>query len=580
MRDDEPRRGGSIRRRLLGAFAAVAVPPVLLLAALVLILLSRTFERTASARLRDGIASVEGRLARMEDVARTRVAAVAREDLPKSADVDLPGLAIEAGERRDLPMLEIVGADGTILSSLHWPVGFGLREQDRTFAGAPRFRVEKVSEGYGAADRLALVAETPGSLQGQPVIVRGGSLVDGTLLDELSELMGAEVAIRDNGGARWIAREKSPLAGWTGGPQAKGPSGSTDAAGEIALGGESYHWRARALAPELLLVVAVPRSAIVEVMGGVGRSTLIAAFVAMLGALVAATLVSARLAAPVRALAGGARRVAAGDLAARVDTRAPGEIGELAATFNRMTEELATSRERVLQAERVAAWREMARRLAHELKNPIFPIQLSIETLRRVAEDDSSGRKLADLFRDSSLTILDELRALRKIIDEFSQFARMPAPQPAPLSLNEVVEQALRLYAPRAGTVEIRRELATDLPLLQGDRDLLARALGNLVSNALDALDGAGTLTLRTARQPDGVRIDVEDTGPGLSEEQRTRLFTPYYTTKRGGTGLGLAIVQGIVSDHGGRIEVTSAPGAGTAFTLFLPGDNPREART
>jgi signal transduction histidine kinase len=567
---DAPRRGGSIRRRLLGAFAAVALPPVLLLAALVLVLLSRTSERTASARLRDGMASVEGRLARMEGVARTRVAAVAREDLPRSAAVDLPSLAIEAGERRDLPMLEIVSADGTILSSLHWPVGFGLGEQDRTFPGAPRFRVEKVSEGYGATDRLALVAETSGSLQGKPVVVRGGSFVDGALLDELSELMGAEVAIRDQAGARWIAREKSPLASWTGGP-AKGPSASADAAGEIALGGESYHWRARGLAPELLLVVAIPRSAIVEVMGGVGRSTLIAALMAMLGALVAAMLVSARLAAPVRALAGGARRVAAGDLAARVDTRAPGEIGELATTFNLMTEELATSRERVLQAERVAAWREMARRLAHELKNPIFPIQLSIETLRRVAEDDSSGRKLADLFRDSSLTILDELRALRKIIDEFSQFARMPAPQPAPVSLNDVVEQALRLYAPGAGAVDIRRDLAADLPLVQGDRDLLARALGNLVSNAFDALGGAGTLTLRTARQPDGVRIDVEDSGPGLSEEQRTRLFTPYYTTKRGGTGLGLAIVQGIVSDHGGRIEVTSAPGAGTAFTLFLP---------
>ena len=133
------------------------------------------------------------------------------------------------------------------------------------------------------------------------------------------------------------------------------------------------------------------------------------------------------------------------------------------------------------------------------------------------------------------------------------------------------MEQALRLYAPRAGGVEVRTELAGDLPPVTGDRDLLARALGNLVSNALDALGGAGRLTLRTARHGDGVRIDVEDTGPGLSDEQRTRLFTPYYTTKRGGTGLGLAIVQGIVSDHGGRVEVASAPGQGTAFTLFLP---------
>jgi nitrogen fixation/metabolism regulation signal transduction histidine kinase len=291
-------------------------------------------------------------------------------------------------------------------------------------------------------------------------------------------------------------------------------------------------------------VVAIPRSSIVEVMGGVGRSTLIAAIVALAGALLAASLLSARIAAPVQA------------------------------GFERMTGELEASRERVLQAERVAAWREMARRLAHELKNPLFPIQLSIETLRRVAEDDTSGRRLAESFRESSLTILDELRALRKIIDEFSQFARMPAPQPAPLHVNEIVEQALRLYAPRAGAVELRTELADDLPPVTGDRDLLARALGNLVSNALDALGGAGRLTLRTARHADGVRIDVEDSGPGLSDDQRTRLFTPYYTTKRGGTGLGLAIVQGIVSDHGGRVEVTSAPGQGTAFTLFLPGDN------
>jgi two-component system, NtrC family, nitrogen regulation sensor histidine kinase NtrY len=120
----------------------------------------------------------------------------------------------------------------------------------------------------------------------------------------------------------------------------------------------------------------------------------------------------------------------------------------------------------------------------------------------------------------------------------------------------------------------VSTDLAGDLPLVEGDRDLLARALGNLLSNALDALDGTGKLTLRTARHGGGVRIDVEDTGPGLSDEQRTRLFTPYYTTKRGGTGLGLAIVQGIVSDHGGRVEVASAPGQGTAFTLFLPGDN------
>ena len=528
-------QGGSIRRRLLAAFAVVAVPPVLVLAGLVLVLLSRNFERTAAARLQDGIEAVEGRLARMEAVAAAKVAAVAKEDLPVAGDADLSGLSAEAGERRDLEVLEVVAADGTVVSSLHWPVGFGLPEQDRTFDGSTRFRMEKVSEGYGDTERLAVVAQAPGTLRGRPVTVRGGFFVDGALLDELSRLMGAVVAVRDEEGRRWIAAPGSPLAGW-----AAPPPGEDH--GEALLGGESYRWRARPLARGLALVVAIPRSAIVEVMGGVGRSTLVAAIVALIGAMLAASLLAGRIAAPVRA------------------------------RFERLAAELDASRERVLQAERVAAWREMARRLAHELKNPIFPIQLSIETLRRVAAEDSTGRGLAEMFRESSQTILEELRALRKIIDEFSQFARMPAPQPAPLHVNEVVEQALRLYAPRGGGVEMRTELADDLPLVAGDRDLLARALGNLVSNALDALDGSGSLTLRTARHGGGVRIDVEDTGPGLSDEQRTRLFTPYYTTKRGGTGLGLAIVQGIVSDHGGRVEVASAPGRGTAFTLFLPG--------
>lgn len=521
------RDSGSMRRRLLIAFAAVAVPPVLLLAALVLVLLSRSFERTATARLGDGLDAVVGRLSRIEAEARARVAAVAREDLPPGVEADLPGLATEAGERRDLDMLEVVASDGTILSSLHWPVAYGLRDQDRTFDGAPHFRVEKIGAGYGASERLALVAEAPGTLAGREVVVRGGAFVDGALLRELSQLMGTEVGIWDGGGGRWIAGERSPLSEW-----ASPPDGME--AGEALLAGESYRWRGRALAKDLILVVAVPRAAIVEVMGGVGRSTLVAAIAALAGAMVAATLLSRRIAAPV-------------------------------------AEELRESRDRLIQAERVAAWREMARRLAHELKNPIFPIQLSIETLRRVADEDPGGRRLAEAFRESSETILDELRALRKIIDEFSQFARMPAPQPAPVAVNEVVEQAVRLYAPRSAGVEVRTELAPGLPPVTADRDLLGRAIGNLMGNALDALAGAGTLTVRTARQPDGVRIDVVDTGPGLSEEQRTRLFTPYYTTKRGGTGLGLAIVQGIVSDHGGRIEVESAPGAGTAFTLFLP---------
>jgi nitrogen fixation/metabolism regulation signal transduction histidine kinase len=241
-----------------------------------------------------------------------------------------------------------------------------------------------------------------------------------------------------------------------------------------------------------------------------------------------------------------------------------------------MSADLDASHARLVQAERVAAWREMARRLAHELKNPLFPIQLSIETLRRAAESEAGAqtgppRGFTRLFLDSSDTILDELRALRKIVEEFSEFARLPQPRLEPTDLNQVAGQVLDLYRARAGPVNIMTELDPRLPRARVDRDLIARALGNLVANALDAMPAGGHLTLRSAVAAGELRIEVEDSGPGLGVEQRSRLFTPYYTTRSGGTGLGLAIVQGIVADHGGRVEVRSEPSHGSSFTLVLP---------
>jgi signal transduction histidine kinase len=136
-----------------------------------------------------------------------------------------------------------------------------------------------------------------------------------------------------------------------------------------------------------------------------------------------------------------------------------------------------------------------------------------------------------------------------------------------------VARHVLAVYAARAAdaAVEVDARFDDDLPEVAADRDLLGRAVGNLVKNALEAMPGGGTLRVRAFRRDEAVALAVEDTGPGLDESRRTRLFTPDYTTKEGGTGLGLAIVQGIVSDHGGRVEVTSEPGSGTRFTIVLP---------
>jgi len=141
------------------------------------------------------------------------------------------------------------------------------------------------------------------------------------------------------------------------------------------------------------------------------------------------------------------------------------------------------------------------------------------------------------------------------------------------VDVGAVIEQVLTLYQARAADVTMEKDVAAGLGTVSADRALLARALGNLVANALEAMPDGGTLRVRAAPAENGVVVEIADTGPGLDDDQRTRLFTPYYTTKKGGTGLGLAIVQGIVSDHAGRIEARSAPGEGTTFILYLPRD-------
>jgi nitrogen fixation/metabolism regulation signal transduction histidine kinase len=239
-----------------------------------------------------------------------------------------------------------------------------------------------------------------------------------------------------------------------------------------------------------------------------------------------------------------------------------------------MTTELLAQRERLVQAERVAAWRELARRLAHELKNPLFPLQLTVENLVRTRQQ--APEQFDEVFRESSRTLLAEIANLKKIIARFSDFSKMPQPQMDVVEVNEVIGGVLQLFQAQletAGDTKISCEtrLAPHLRPVCGDGELLHRAISNLVSNAIDAMPHGGTLTVTTRNDDGRVLIEVADTGVGLTAEQRERIFTPYYTSKPHGTGLGLAIVQSIVSDHGGRIRVQSEAGLGTSFVIELP---------
>ncbi|HVB59325.1 MAG TPA: ATP-binding protein [Candidatus Acidoferrales bacterium] len=282
---------------------------------------------------------------------------------------------------------------------------------------------------------------------------------------------------------------------------------------------------------------------------------------------------------PVRRLAEGVREVSSGNWNARVEVRGRNEIAQLARTFNHMTEQLIEQRERLIQAERVAAWREIARRLAHELKDPLFPLQTAVENLQRAKEQNPD--RFEEVFRESTGIVLSEINNLKSIVGRFSDFAKFPQPEFGPVNLNDIVRSILKLFEPQfsaVGRPPITPEVHLDenLPTIQADSTLLHRAIENLVLNAMDAMPAGGVLMLRTTRYEGGVHLEISDTGSGLTPEECQRLFTPYYTTKQHGSGLGLAIVQSVVSDHGGRIWVESETGVGTSFHIELPSQPPQ----
>jgi nitrogen fixation/metabolism regulation signal transduction histidine kinase len=268
-----------------------------------------------------------------------------------------------------------------------------------------------------------------------------------------------------------------------------------------------------------------------------------------------------------------ARDVAAGNWSTQVQVSSTDEVGELAEAFNRMTHEMLDQKQQLVQSERVAAWRELARRLAHELKNPLFPLQLTVENLVRARE--LPPEQFDEVFRESSSTLLAEVANLKNIISRFSEFSRMPQPQLQRVQVNEVLEKVVRLFQAQAQSarspITCKLELGQALTPIAADPDLLHRAISNLMLNAMDALPDGGTVTLAARQQDNRTMIEVSDTGTGLTSEECKRLFTPYYTNKAHGTGLGLAIVQSIVSDHGGRISVRSQPGRGATFIIDLP---------
>src|SRR6185312_9766759 len=276
-------------------------------------------------------------------------------------------------------------------------------------------------------------------------------------------------------------------------------------------------------------------------------SLVIAGVAVFIGIIISAVL-TGRLSRPIKELAQAAVEIGHGNWNVHVEPASTDEVGKLAAAFNQMTEELIGQRERLVQTERVAAWRELARRLAHELKNPLFPLQITVENLLRAREN--TPEQFDEVFRESTTTLLAEIANLKTIIGRFSDFSKMPAPQLQAVDLDEMVRGVVQLFqgqlTQRASKIEPELELG-QVPRVSADPVLLRRVIENLVLNAIDAMPQGGKLTFRTASDDKFAIFELADTGQGLTPEECDRIFTPYYTTKQHGTGLGLAIAQSVV---------------------------------
>jgi two-component system, NtrC family, nitrogen regulation sensor histidine kinase NtrY len=614
----------SFRKKLLVLFAATILLCVAVISGSVYNTLRRSFEQAYQDRANAVAAQFRSEFQRRgSDVVR-KVESVAAGETVQHIALDMNRGATDASDyvteartlaaQHQLDFLELVDNRGTIVSSAQWQAKFGYPEAVIPQATAPEVPVLPAGaflkrEELPNGPTLGLFAIRAVPVGEQTLYVIGGERLDQGFLSTLDIPTGTRVLLYQNLDAKWNPKSlldlNGPAAGadqtapliakvrdtlqesqsmiqWTSDPADAEVFHAIPLTGPIFRAGDE-NARNRSSANEQLmgvLLVGSSRRPLIELQRQIISTALLVGGIGVLVAVLASLWFAARVTRPVVSLANAARLVAAGDLGAKVDVESGDELGELAAAFNRMTEDLVQQKDRTLQAERVAAWRELARRLAHELKNPLFPLQVTVENLMRAKQ--KSPEMFEEVFDEGTTTLLAEINNLKIIIGRFSEFSKMPQPQRRPTQVNEVVRSVLRVFHAQLqekNQISVHTELAVTIPEISVDPDLLHRALQNLVLNAIDAMPQGGELTLRTGALGDHVEISVSDTGSGLTQEECGRLFTPYYTTKQQGTGLGLAIVQSVVSDHGGKISVESTQKRGTTFRIELPCE-PRQWET
>jgi two-component system, NtrC family, nitrogen regulation sensor histidine kinase NtrY len=546
-----------LRWTLALAFIALSVLQIAVVVPLALRNLSSLLAGQQEARVDQLMVTVDAEAQRLQgDVRRAMdelAASQALEDVARdAARVPAPAHVTTAATSlmtpRGLDVLALVDDTGRTLSSGHLPARLGepddplfavTKKAARTVVGT---RVE-LSTADGLVSAPALVTARAIDYGERRVWAIGGVLLSEARAKDLSRLTGARVDIVSDGATFATA-----------GTAAAPLLTRTLPVGDVAT-----------------VRLTFSQADLVATRSEVLRAFLGFAGVGLLLSIVLGFMVSRRITRPVEALTDAAQKIASGTPGVKVESQgASGELKGLIESFNHMTGDLKDATDKLVASERIAAWQEVARRLAHEIKNPLTPIRMSLETLLAASSRGPLDDRFKGLFTESARAVLEEVDRLKRIVDEFSQFARLPRPELAVHDLADVVQPVMALYTAHDG---IGFSLALEKGgLVSIDRDQLTQVLVNLVKNAEEAMVGrAGAIHVRIKAGDEQVVLEVEDEGPGIPAELKARLFEPYVTTKPQGTGLGLAIALRIIQEHGGQLDVTDGQAGGALFRISLP---------
>ena len=522
-----------------------------------------------------GIAEAEGTLRMAIDLSRPQ-------SDPSIYARDARGIATS----RQLDFLEFVRDDGTLISSAQWPGRIGFKNDwvtQRTDWDQQKAFLAKV-ELPDTVD-LGLLAVRIVGVGEKKLYIIGGRRLDAGFLQALTVPEGMQVFFYRNLGNAFVpdalvdsegpvpqperfsslidAMQRQPNAGAYEIPGATAPEAEKFMA--LPLTGQSN---------ELLAAILVgsPQAPLARTSTYIRNVTLAIGAAGIFLVLIFSWSIARQVSVPLERLAKAARELGAGRWNVKADTRARGEAGRVVRAFNEMSAQVAARREKLVQAERVAAWRELARNFAVELKLPLFSLQTTLENLSRAREQ--TPEQFDETFWESMKTTTTEMEHLKGIVARFSDLGKMREPRKQAVDVNEIVRAAVTSFEPQfqfRGRPPVQPELLLDehAPKISADADLLYKGFENVIANSVSAMSMGGTLTIRTARQNGSVCVEISDTREGMERGKAADLPAPY-AAKLDGAGLGLATIQTVVSDHEGRMSVETTA-TGTTFRMEFP---------